>query len=199
MPRPKVHDDALRTRLLDRAAELMSSEGPQALSLRRLAAEAGTSTTAVYSLFGGKPGLLTAVYDEAVRRFGAHLAAVAPSDDPLDDLRRLSEAYRRSALDDPHLYEVMFNRRSPAFEPDEAARERSKATFAPLVDAVARAIARGQLPAGDPVELATACWSCAHGLVSLELGGLLPAEAGPPRQLFVTALHALADGWHRPA
>jgi len=26
-----------------------------------------TSTTAVYSLFGGKPGLLNAVYDEGVR------------------------------------------------------------------------------------------------------------------------------------
>src|SRR5215204_5330597 len=123
MPRPKLHDEALRTRLLDRAAELLSSEGPQALSLRRLAADAGTSTTAVYSLFGGKPALLAAVYDEAVRRFGEHMAAVRPTEDPMADLRRLGEAYRRSALADPHLYEVMFTRRPAGFEPAEAAKE----------------------------------------------------------------------------
>ena len=155
MGRPKLHDDALRVRLLDRAAELLSGEGPEALSLRRLAADVGTSTTAVYSLFGGKPGLLAAVYDEAVRRFGEHLAAVRPTDDPLADLRRLGEAYRRSALADPHLYGVMFSRRAPGFEPDDAAKERSKATFAPLVDAVGRAMERDQLPGGDAVALAT--------------------------------------------
>lgn len=195
MPRPKIHDEALRTRLLDRAAELLSSEGPQALSLRRLAADAGTSTTAVYSLFGGKPALLAAVYDEAVRRFGEHMAAVRPTGDPMADLRRLGEAYRRSALADQHLYEVMFTRRPAGFEPDEAAKERSMATFGPLVDAVARAIDAGQLPAGDPVRLATACWAAAHGLVSLELGSHLPPEAGRPGDLFTASLHALTAGW----
>ena len=39
MGRPKPHTAALRVRLLDRAADLLSSEGPQALSLRRLATD----------------------------------------------------------------------------------------------------------------------------------------------------------------
>jgi AcrR family transcriptional regulator len=192
--RPKLHDNALRVRLLDRAAELLSREGPEALSLRRLAGDVGTSTTAVYSLFGGKPGLLAAVYDEAVRRFGEHLAEVRPTDDPLDDLRRLAQAYRRSALADPHLYGVMFSRRAPGFEPDEAARQRADATFAPLVDAVRRGVEHGALPDEDPVTLATACWAAAHGVVSLELGSYLPAS----EDLFLATLRALINGWpHR--
>lgn len=194
MGRPKLHDEALRVRLLDRAAELLSGEGPQALSLRRLAADVGTSTTAVYSLFGGKPGLLAAIYDEAVRRFSEHLAAVRPTDDPLTDLCRLGEAYRRSALSDPHLYGVMFSPRLHGFEPDAAAKERSKATFEPLLDAVSRAVDHRQLP-GDPVTLATACWAAAHGVVSLELGNCLPPEAGNPGELFASTLQALVNGW----
>ena len=195
MARPKLHDEALRTKLLDRAAELLSSEGPEALSLRRLAADVGTSTTAVYSLFGGKPALLAAIYDEAVRRFGEHLGDVPVTDDPMADLRRLAEAYRRSALDDPHLYEVMFTARSSVFEPDRGAKQRSLATFAPLVDAIGRAMAARLLPPGDPVPLAAACWATAHGLVSLELGDQLPPDAGRTDELFTGTLRALAAGW----
>ena len=61
MPRSKIHDEALRVRLLDAAGALLAAEGPDALSVRRIATEVDTSTTAVYSLFGGKPGLLRAL------------------------------------------------------------------------------------------------------------------------------------------
>ena len=47
MARPKVHDEVLRGRLLDRARTLLSTDGPAALSLRTLARDCGTSTTAV--------------------------------------------------------------------------------------------------------------------------------------------------------
>src|SRR5829696_1449258 len=196
MARPKLHDEALRLRLLDRAAELLSSEGPDALSLRRLAADVGTSTTAVYSLFGGKPALLRAVLAEAVRRFGKHLNSVEPSDDPRDDLWRLAMAYRASALADPHMYAVMFHRRMPAVEPAaDLPSDDGVDTFAPLVDAVRRGMAAGRLPDGDPVTVATACWATAHGLVSLEIGGFLPEDAGDPEQLFASTVRAVARGW----
>ena len=71
MARPKVHDEALRGRLLERARAVLSADGPAALSLRTLARDCETSTTAVYSLFGGKPGLLTALFDDAFRSLGA--------------------------------------------------------------------------------------------------------------------------------
>jgi AcrR family transcriptional regulator len=195
VPRPKLHDDALRIRLLDTAGELLTSEGPDALSLRRLAAAAGTSTSAVYALFGGKPGILRALFIEAFTRFAAHLDTVTPSDDPLADLLALARAYRASALADPHLYAVMFGSPVPGFEPALQDWKHAEATFIPLLDTVHRAVAAGLLRDVDPFSIATALWANVHGLVSLELRSAMPAKALPPDELFEAAVRANLDGW----
>ncbi|MET0237926.1 MAG: TetR/AcrR family transcriptional regulator [Kibdelosporangium sp.] len=168
MPRPKTHDEALRVRLLDRAGELLSSEGPEALSLRRLAADVGTSTTAVYSLFGGKPALVRELYVAAFQRFGARLAAVGRSGDPAEDLVQLGLAYRTAALAEPHLYLIMFTKAVAGFEPDH---EVAVQVLGPLVE-VGRSAG---LP--DPETAAMTVWGLVHGLVSLELNGNL-TDAG---------------------
>jgi AcrR family transcriptional regulator len=193
--RPKLHDDALRIRLLDVAGTLLTTEGPDALSLRRLAAAAGTSTSAVYALFGGKPGILRELFIEAFTRFAAHLDTVTPSDDPLADLLALGHAYRASALADPHLYAVMFGSPVPGFEPAPDDYAHAEATFAPLLDTVRRAVVAGLLRDADPAWIATALWANVHGLVSLELGSAMPAEAGRPGELFEAAIRANLDGW----
>ncbi len=193
MPRPKLHDDALRIRLLDTAGELLTSEGPEALSLRRLAAAAGTSPSAVYALFGGKPGILRALFIESFTRFAAHLDAVTPTDDPLADLLALGRAYRASASADPHLYSVMFGSPVPGFEPTPEDYAHAEATFVPLLNMVCRAVAAGLLVDADPALIATALWANVHGLVSLELRRA--TKAVPPSELFEAAIRATLDGW----
>lgn len=168
MPRPKTHDEALRVRLLDRAGELLSSEGPEALSLRRLAADVGTSTTAVYSLFGGKPALVRELYVAAFQRFGARLTEAGRTGDPAEDLVQLGLAYRTAALAEPHLYLIMFTKAVAGFEPD---REVAVQVLGPLVE-VGRSAG---LP--DPETAAMTVWGLVHGLVSLELNGNL-TDAG---------------------
>lgn len=195
MPRPKLHDDALRIRLLDTAGALLTSEGPEALNLRRLAADAGTSTSAVYSLFGGKAEVLRALFVEAFTRFGAHQNAVVPSDDPLADILALGRAYRASATADPHLYAAMFGSRVPGFEPTPQDWHHAAATFDPLLDAVRRAVTAGLLRDVDPGLIATAMWANVHGLVSLELGRAVPPQAGAPAEVFEAAISANLDGW----
>ncbi len=192
-----MHDEALRLRLLDAAGRLLAAEGPDALSVRRLATEVRTSTTAVYSLFGGKPGLVRALFVEAFRRFGAHLDAVVPSDDPLADVLALARAYRASALDDPHLYAVLFGSPVPGFEPQPQDWECAAATFTPLLDAVRRGVEVGLLRDEDPGLIATAMWGCVHGLVSLELGSAIPPQAGLPADVFESAIRANLAGWRR--
>lgn len=172
-----MHDEALRVRLLDEAGRLLSSEGPAALSMRKLAQLVGTSTTAVYSLFGSKSALVRAVFLEAFSRFGARLDAVPRTDDPVADLLHLAIAYRESALADPHLYAIMFGKVIPEFEPEPSDIEASLVTMKPLVDAVNSAAAKGLLVDAPVDTIVVALWSQAHGLVSLELAGM-PEDVG---------------------
>jgi len=176
MPRPKVHDAALRERLLDRAATLLSGGGPDALSLRALAHDCGTSTTAVYALFGGKPALLEVLLDRAVLRLSALLEAVEVSPDPVEHLRRLALAYRDAVLDDPHLHGAAL----------------ATAVLPSFADAVRRAVHdRALLTDADPSTVALAVQALVHGLVDLERHGLAAADGFP------AALRAALDGWRR--
>ena len=52
MGRPKEHDARTAAALLEAAESVVQSDGVDALSVRRVADEVGTSTRAVYSLFG---------------------------------------------------------------------------------------------------------------------------------------------------
>lgn len=196
MPRPKVHDESLRLRLLEAAGHTLSTQGLAALSLRRLAAEAGTSTTAVYSLFGGKPGLLKALFDEAFRRLGEHLATVTPTDDPIEDMVALGLAYRDSALADPHFYDVMFTSPKTDLPLDEESVALATAAFEQLLRLVERAVGAGALrPEADAATVSLALWAMVHGLVSLQLRDFLPPGAGDPKVVFEAAVRANLGGW----
>src|SRR6478736_4329444 len=100
---PEPNEPDVRRRLIELAADVLGEEGPSALSARRLARDAGTSTMALYTHFGGMPALVRAVVAEGFRRLYDRVAAVGPTDDPIADLIASAVAYRANALADPHL------------------------------------------------------------------------------------------------
>jgi AcrR family transcriptional regulator len=172
--RGEAHGDTLRVALLDAAGELLHADGPQALTTRRLADAVGTSTQAIYTLFGGKEGIVRAMYREGFDRLEQCLADVPASASPSEYLLGLGRAYRTAALRSPHYYDVMFGRPVPEFEPRADDVERSLATRAVLTNGIVRCIDSGMLSAGaDPAEISAFLWAVAHGLVSLELTGHL--------------------------
>jgi AcrR family transcriptional regulator len=178
MPKPltPLTTDALRSALLDRAAELLATEGPQALSTRRIAAAAGTSTQSIYTLFGGKEGVVRAMYREGFHRLAAKLDALSRTADPLADLARLGEAYRAAALENANFYDVMFGHPVPEFQCDDDDRTEAIATFEALVEGVERCLAAGVLHGATASGIATHLWATVHGYVSLELAGYDAAD-----------------------
>lgn len=164
--------DALRDALLDAAGRLLTDEGPHALSTRRLTEAVGTSTQSIYTLFGGKEGLIRAMYREGFTRLSARMLDVPTTDDVLADLRGLGYAYRAAAHAGPHFYAVMFGHPVAEFTPDADDRLYALATHQLLADAVQRAIDAGFVH-GDGFDIGFHLWVCVHGFVSLELAGAL--------------------------
>ena len=168
--------EALRRALLDTASRLLVKEGPQALTMRRVAAAAGCSTTVLYTTFGGKHGLADGLYREGFARFAKRLAAVPSDTDPLTRLIALGEAYRDNARENPTYYGVMFGGAMPGFVPSEEALVQAAATLQALIDQVQVCMDAGILVPGDPQVVAEVLWAATHGAVSLELAGFFPDE-----------------------
>lgn len=170
---PKPADPRVRAALIDTAAAIVATEGRAGLTLRRLAAEVGTSTMAVYTHFGSMDELRREVRREGFARLRAHLGAVRETRDPMADLTLLGAAYYLAATSAPNLYRSMFLD-GPV---DDADLGTGIDTFMYLVKGLARCVEAGRLPqagAVDPAELAVEVWALTHGLVSLQLAQLLP-------------------------
>jgi len=197
MGRPKEHGEDTREALLNAAERLLAAEGPGAVTIRRLADEVGTSTRAIYSLFGGKEGLYSALFRQAADTFYRLAAAVPRATDPLDELIPLGMSYRQSALAEPNLYGLLFGRLVPEFIPTQDDVQYARRGQDRIRDTVRRCIDAGSFPGRDPEMLLNELWGVVHGLASLELMGCF----GPPEAADVVwreTLTTFAAGLRQP-
>jgi AcrR family transcriptional regulator len=147
--------------IVEAARELLEAEGPEGLSMRRLADRLGIRAPSLYKHFADKQSVEAALISDCFEQQAAAFeAAVAGSDEPL---AAIAGVYRSFAKEHPHLYRLMTggplqrDRLAPGVE-DRAAL--------PLVDAV-----------GGDMDLARAAWAFAHGMTILELDSRFPADA----------------------
>jgi len=186
-------DRNVREELLRVAVDVLNQNGPDGLQTRKIASAAGTSTMAVYTHFGGMPGLIAAVADEGLRQFDAAMTMPSTSD-PVADLVATGIAYRRYAIERPHMYRLMFGSTSanginaPAHDVltlSVAEINDHYPSFAHVVRGVHRCMLAGRIagfsqaaPPDDASVVATAAqfWASVHGFVMLELAGYYGAQ-----------------------
>ncbi|MEU0537692.1 TetR/AcrR family transcriptional regulator [Amycolatopsis tolypomycina] len=186
-PRPRATD--VKARLVEAAIRLLDESGPEALQARKLAAEVGVSTMAVYTHFGGMAALVDEVARAGYLRLSEWLAQVGETDDPVADIFSLARTYRQAVAEQPQLFAVTFGQSAPGgkratlsdlttAEGREAAQEGLEA-FTHIVRATARAIAAGRFRPADEYQAAAQLWSALHGFVTLEASGHFgPREQG---------------------
>ena len=189
MARPKLYDDDLRDRLLDEAVAIVAGGGLGALSVRGVAAAAGTSTSAVYSLFGSKEYLAREVLIRAFRSFAAAQQS-AVTGDLADDVAGLGVMYIQWALDNPRLFELMFGPQVAGISTSADLDAAASQAMTPLATGVAQAIEAGIFREADPTTIVASLWAQVHGLTLLLLADRLPPGADPAR-----AAMAVLDGW----
>jgi AcrR family transcriptional regulator len=158
--------------LLTSAADILETDGPDGLSVRRIAAAAGVAPMGVYNHFESKFGIVEALFVQGFHRLGTEMAAMAQITDPSEALREGARRYRALALAHPMAYQVMFLRAVPGFEPSDNALGTCTDAFDSLVAAVQRAVEAGVIAAAAPTETAQVIWATIHGWVSLELLGI---------------------------
>jgi AcrR family transcriptional regulator len=180
----------VRAELLHAAVEILDKDGPDALQTRKIAGAAGTSTMAVYTHFGGMSALIAAVAEQGLCQFDAALT-MAPTADPVADLIATGIAYRRFAIERPHMYRLMFGSTSahginaPALDVltlSLAEINDHYPSFAHVVRGVHRSMLAGRIAAGSAsddatvVAVAARFWASIHGFVMLELAGYYGAQ-----------------------
>jgi AcrR family transcriptional regulator len=187
--------------LLRSAVDLLEAEGPDALTVRRIAAAAGVSPTGVYNHFDGKNGIVDAIFRRGFATLTDAMAVLAETHDPAEALLQGGRLYRALALEHPTTYSVMFLKSVPGFEPSDESHLAAIRSFDGLVACVTRGLDSGVLRPGDPVEIATQWWSGMHGAVALELAGIGFVEDRDRlyEQLLATMLRGLLAGTDEPA
>jgi AcrR family transcriptional regulator len=147
-----------REEILDVAVTVLEEEGPEALTMRKLADRMGIRAPSLYKHVHDKDDIVAGVQERALLDMGRHLSAVTGQ-----GLVALAEAYRSWARAHPRLYEVATRR---PLARDRIASGVEDAAALPLVTAV-----------GGDEHLARALWALAHGLVDLELSDRFPPDA----------------------
>ena len=195
MGRPREHDETTATALLDAAERTIQEQGVGALSLRALAQEAGTTTHAVYSLFGSKDGLLGALGARAFELLQEGLEALPAAGDPREEVVEAALMFRRFATEHPALFSIGIQRADPAVWP--RFRSAAEEAFADLVRRFEPLADAGLLGGRSAREAATQFHALCEGLAALERRRM---PLGPdPEAFWRSAFQALTAGFGAPA
>lgn len=202
----------------EHALAQVAEGGVQALSLNGIAKAMGMSGPAIYRYFGSRDELLAALvtdgYGEVARTVRQAVEAAARRA-PARRLEAVGEAYRDWARANPYRYELLFSIRPPTYsDPSEAIAAIHPGMVAILEILGEIAGPPGAPPAGDKLrgqllrwakrrdvgeprnvlvlKLGVLTWTRVHGIVSLELAGIL-ADMGLDADLLIKAeLHDVA-------
>jgi AcrR family transcriptional regulator len=174
-------------RIATEARLLLERDGPEGVTIRRVAQAVGLTAMAIYRHYPSREAMLARVVDDVF----AELAAAWSAPKRGSARARLLGAfagYLDYALDHPRLYDYAFAAPRPdarRFPHDFEARR--SPTLNLVADALRQGMQEGRFRRRDPWSIALSLWALSHGLLSLYRGG----RVALPRRAF-TALHRAA-------
>ena len=183
---------ATRRALLDEAAQLLDSGGPDAVTLRAVGAQAGVSRGAPYRHFADKESLLTTIAASGWDRLSSKMQALQKDSrlEPVEKLRAALLDVITVSRQQPHLYRLMFT--TPAGDPTAVVRAAQR-----LCDEFL-AIVTEVVGEREAQRYAAIMLTGAHGAAGLEMSGLLTtAKWRTTAEELTDGLIAIIDGADR--
>ena len=193
MPRPKHRTPQLRDRVLQAAVDMLTNDGVAGFTTRKVAEGAGTSTPAVYELFGDKAGLVREMFFEGFRMLYRRLDELGATGDLRADMVAVMPVLRQFAQDNPALARLMFSRPFAEFDPGPSERRAGAAMREFIVTRVRRCIDAGII-SGNPTDIAHILLAIAQGLILQETAGWLGTSSASMNRRWNLATAALVNG-----
>ena len=196
---PKAIEQTLREKVIKAAVKYVADNGPDGLSFRQIAADAGVSHQAPYHHFGDRSAIFGEIALEGFRKFAVVMGAPARADEDTENCVRLCERYVDFAIANKGHFRVMFRADLCQMHESPETQKAADDAFATLLEAVSEIV--GDSASIDEIRVqATAMWSLAHGLATLIIDGPLEKKIGrvsDRRALVRSVAQRAADGLRR--
>ncbi|MFM8248404.1 MAG: TetR/AcrR family transcriptional regulator [Acidimicrobiaceae bacterium] len=195
----KAMAQTLREKVIRAAVKYVADNGPDGLSFRQIAADAGVSHQAPYHHFGDRSAILGEIALEGFRKFADVMGAPARAGEDNENCVRLCERYVDFAIANKGHFRVMFRADLCQMHESPETEKAADDAFATLLDAVSEMV--GDSASLDEIRVqATAMWSLAHGLATLIIDGPLENKIGKVsdrRALVRSVAQRAAEGLRR--
>ena len=177
------------------ALEILEREGPEAVSMRRVASAVGVTAMAIYNHYPNREALLRTVVDREFAKL-AQVTAHGPSGrSHAAVLLHSLDMYMRYAFERPRIFDYVFSeRRSGARRYPEDFRAGQSPTLNQLAELVAAAMKDGYLKKGDKWEVALELWAHVHGYLLLYRAGRINLSESTFFDLVHRSLRRFFDG-----
>ena len=196
---PKALAQTLREKVIKAAVKYVADNGPDGLSFRQIAADAGVSHQAPYHHFGDRSAIFGEIALEGFRKFAVVMGAPARADEDTENCVRLCERYVDFAIANKGHFRVMFRADLCQMHESPETEKAADDAFATLLAAVSEMV--GDSASIDEIRVqATAMWSLAHGLATLIIDGPLENKIGKVsdrRALVRSVAQRAAEGLRR--
>jgi AcrR family transcriptional regulator len=182
-------------RIAEIALRILEEEGPEAVTMRRVAEQVGVTPMAIYHHFPNRDALLKSITDAEFAKLRDFIESRRLNAETTETLTEIMHGYIDYALARPRVFDYVFSKpRSDARRFPDDFRARRSPTLTPVADAVAEAMARGWLKWDDIWEVALDLWAHIHGYVMLYRAGRFQLSEDEFRTLCQRSLRRLLDG-----
>lgn len=162
----------LRKLVVDAAAALLQEEGPEAVTVRKVAQKMDCSTKIIYSLFVNKEGLAQQLYLEGCKLLANEFEGTPQAADPVQHLINLGEAFWQFGQRYSGYYKLMFGGAFGNFKPDEESMQGTITAMRQLLTVISNAQKQGLIPGQyDTESVVRIVWASLHGVIHLYMGG----------------------------
>ena len=179
MPEPYHHGD-LKEALLAAAFRVLDAESLRAVTLRRLAREAGVSHAAPYHHFPDLDALLAGVAARGFDVLREEMSERSAGEEagPLGRLQAAGATYVTFAVTRPELFRLMFSGRWRDLSGHPGLREAERRAFEALQAMIVGARGRREGDAQVVAAAARAAWAMVHGIAMLLVDGRIDTPPG---------------------